>query len=259
MSSRNTPRRPFIVGNWKMNNLARHTAALCKEIASNLENSDTVEVAVCPPFTALLAARASISQGPLKLGAQDCHAFESGAHTGDISAEMLSDAGCSYVIAGHSERRTNHRENDDDVAAKARAAWRGGLTAIVCVGETEAQRDTKATRQVIERQVTGSVPDGAVADSLVIAYEPVWAIGTGRTPGVEDAGAVHRHIRAIVGERFGEDVAHGIRILYGGSMKPDNAADFLADPDIDGGLVGGASLKAEDFLAIVAAAGGRGC
>jgi len=194
-----------------------------------------------------------ISGSALGLGAQNCHAAEKGAHTGDISAVMLADAGCRYVILGHSERRADCGETDADVAGKVAAAWTAGLTAIVCVGETEAERDDGATMDVVSRQVDGSIPDGATAETLVVAYEPVWAIGTGRTPSVEDAGAVHRHIRAKLAERFGADVASGVRILYGGSMKPDNAAEFLADADIDGGLIGGASLKASDFLAIIGA------
>ncbi|MEQ8664423.1 MAG: triose-phosphate isomerase [Rhodospirillales bacterium] len=249
-------RKPLIVGNWKMNNLLAETGALCKGIVDGLGHAGKAEAAVCPPFTALAAARAVIENSPLGLGAQDCHAAEKGAHTGDIAAAMLKDAGCRYVILGHSERRTDHNESDADVAAKVSTAWSAGLTAIVCVGETETERNTGETNDVVERQVSNSIPaGGADPDTLVVAYEPVWAIGTGRTPSVEDAAAVHRHIRAALRARFGDALADSVRILYGGSMKPDNASAFLADPDIDGGLIGGASLKAADFLAIVDAAG----
>lgn len=250
-------RTPLIVGNWKMNNLLTDTESLCAGIVDGLGSRNGVEAAVCPPFTALTTARSAIGESALGLGAQDCHAAEKGAHTGDVSAAMLLDAGCRYVILGHSERRADHGETDEDVAAKVSTAWSTGLTSIVCVGETEAERNNGSTTAVVERQVTHSIPTGgAAADKLVVAYEPVWAIGTGRTPSVEDAAAVHRHVRQILRARFGDAVADGVRILYGGSMKPDNAAAFLADPDIDGGLIGGASLKAADFLGIVEAARG---
>lgn len=247
-------RTPLIAGNWKMNNLTRDTVALCEGIIDGLDESAPVEAVVCPPFVSITTARAAISGRKLGLGAQDCHASEKGAHTGDVSAPMLADAGCDYVILGHSERRADHGETSADVSAKVAAAWGAGLRAIVCVGETERERDAGQTMDVVGCQVAESIPDGATAENLVVAYEPVWAIGTGRTPSVDDAGEVHRHIRAGLAKRFGDAAAMGVRILYGGSMKPDNAAEFLSNDDIDGGLIGGASLKAPDFLSIVAAA-----
>lgn len=248
-------RTPLIAGNWKMNNLAADAGALCDAITAGLSADTHADVLVCPTFTALVPVQASIGNSPLKLGAQDCHANEKGAHTGDISAAMLADAGCVYVILGHSERRTDHGESDTDVAAKVAAAWDAGLKAIVCVGETETERNNGSTTEVVARQIENSIPAGATAENTVVAYEPVWAIGTGRTPSVSDASAVHAAIRDNLRRRFGDSVADGTRVLYGGSMKPDNAAEFLADPEIDGGLIGGASLKAPDFLAIVDAAG----
>jgi len=244
----------LIAGNWKMNNLAADAVTLCKDIGSGLGSDTKAEVLVCPTFTALIPARDAIAGGAIKLGAQDCHASEKGAHTGDVSAAMLKDAGCTYVILGHSERRTDHGESDGDVAAKVAAVWGASLKAIVCVGETETERNNGSTTDVVSRQIEHSIPAGATADNLVVAYEPVWAIGTGRTPSVSDASAVHATIRDNLRRRFGDSVADGTRILYGGSMKPENAADFLADTEIDGGLIGGASLKAPDFLAIINAA-----
>jgi triosephosphate isomerase len=194
-----------------------------------------------------------IAGSGIGLGAQDCHPAAKGAHTGDVSAEMLRDAGCSHVILGHSERRTDHGEDDALVSAKAAAARRAGLVAIVCVGETEAERDAGRTLEVVERQVRGSFPDGMSAGELVIAYEPVWAIGTGRTPTNADIAAVHAHIRKLLKERMADGDA--VRILYGGSMKPSNAKEILAIDDVDGGLVGGASLNAADFWTIARAAG----
>ncbi len=248
-----TERIVMIAGNWKMNGLLGDAETLVSGIAEGL-TMNGVEVVVCPPFVAIERVVATVANSAIKVGGQTCHAAEKGAHTGDVSAVMLGDAGCSHVILGHSERRTDHGETDPDVAAKVSAAWAAGLTAIVCVGETEAERDAGATNEVVGGQVAGSIPDGATVANLVVAYEPVWAIGTGRTPTVAEAGDVHRHIRGCLAARFGTDVASGVRILYGGSMKPDNASDFLADPDIDGGLIGGASLKPDDFLAIIDAA-----
>jgi triosephosphate isomerase len=204
---------------------------------------------ICPPAT-LLARFAPIVKGSaLKLGGEDCHAKPSGAHTGDISAEMLKEAGAKAVIVGHSERRQDHGETDAQVLAKASAARRAGLVAIICIGETLAERDAGKTLDVVKRQLQGSVPDGALSANTVIAYEPVWAIGTGRTPTTDEIQAVHAAIRAQLAGRFGPAGA-GIRLLYGGSVKPDNAAAILPLPDVDGALVGGASLKAADFLAI---------
>ncbi|MDT8344075.1 MAG: triose-phosphate isomerase, partial [Thermohalobaculum sp.] len=184
----------------------------------------------------------------------DCHAAAAGAHTGDISAEMIADAGGSHVIVGHSERRADHGESDAMVHAKARAAWRAGLVAVICVGETEASRDTGDTLGVVGRQLRGSVPEGATPANTVVAYEPVWAIGTGRTPTLAEIAEVHDFIRTDLANRFGTAAADGIRLLYGGSVKPGNAAEIFAVSNVDGGLVGGASLRAVDFLPIVAAA-----
>jgi triosephosphate isomerase len=246
--------RPLIAGNWKMNGLAAdlEEAAAIAEGARAVEGR--VDVMLCPPATLLAQMRWRARNTPLLLGGQDCHAKGSGAHTGCISAEMLAEAGASAVIVGHSERRTDHRESDSEVRGKAEAALRAGLTAIVCIGETEQERDAGSTLEVISRQLEGSVPGGA-AERIVIAYEPVWAIGTGRTPSEDDIATVHAHIRAGLDARFGA-AGRAIRILYGGSMKPANAAAILAVPEVNGGLIGGASLKAADFLGIVRAAEG---
>jgi triosephosphate isomerase len=210
------------------------------------------ELAVCPPATLVSHAGAALAGGPVALGAQDCHAKPSGAYTGDISAEMLKDAGCAYVIVGHSERRAMHHETDAEVKAKAEAAHRAGLTAIVCVGETRAERDAGDALAVVSGQVRGSLPQGATPDNLVIAYEPVWAIGTGLTPTPQDVAEMHKTIRLLLGELMGAAGAK-TRILYGGSVKPSNAKELLGLDNVDGALVGGASLKAVDFLAIAAA------
>jgi triosephosphate isomerase len=207
---------------------------------------------LCPPATLIAQMRWRTGKTALLIGGQDCHPKASGAHTGDVSAEMLKDAGASAVIVGHSERRTDHGETDLIVRAKADAARRSGLTAIICIGETEKERDSGETLAVVTRQLAGSVPDGTPND-IVIAYEPVWAIGTGRTPSAADIAQVHAHIRGKLTERFRSD-GRDVRILYGGSMKPDNAAAILAIPEVNGGLVGGASLKSADFLAILQAA-----
>ncbi|HAD87229.1 MAG TPA: triose-phosphate isomerase, partial [Rhodospirillaceae bacterium] len=197
----------------------------------------------------------AIEESGIALGAQDCHGNEKGAHTGDVSAKLLAQVGCAYVIVGHSERRTDHGETDEQVRAKAEAAQAAGMAAIVCVGETEAERDAGRATEVVVGQVVGSVPEGATAENLVIAYEPVWAIGTGKTATPQDAQDMHAAIRASLADRFGAETAAGIRILYGGSMKPGNAAELLALADVDGGLIGGASLVADDFWAIGQAAG----
>ena len=237
-------------GNWKMNG---NTAALA-EVQALLAAHPTpaCQMLLCPPAT-LLAAMAALAAGSaLAVGGQDCHAKTSGAHTGDISAAMLADAGASYVILGHSERRADHGETDALVRAKAEAAIAAGLVAIVCLGETEAQRDAGDTLAVIGAQLDGSVPDSATAATLVIAYEPVWAIGTGRTPTLAQIAEVHAFLRVRLLARIGAE-ARGVRLLYGGSVKPSNATEIFAVPDVDGALVGGASLKAADFGAIVAA------
>jgi triosephosphate isomerase len=244
--------RPLIAGNWKMNGSRASLAEFTKmrEGAKSLSHADLL---VCPPATLIAQFVAAAKDSTIMLGGQDCHAKASGAHTGDIAAEMLADAGASAVIVGHSERRTDHGETDAVVRAKAEAALRAGLVAIVCVGETQDQRDAGQTLAVVARQLEGSLPDGASPQSLVIAYEPVWAIGTGRTPTVADVAEIHAAIRKFLTGRFKADGA-AIRILYGGSVKPSNAAELLSVANVDGALVGGASLKAEDFLGIAAAA-----
>ncbi|WP_238122630.1 MULTISPECIES: triose-phosphate isomerase [unclassified Xanthobacter] len=243
-------RRILIAGNWKMNGLRASKSEL-RAIVAGIDRplSAAVDVLVCPPATLLAGFAADVAGSPIMLGGQDCHAAVSGAHTGDISAEMLKDAGAVAVIVGHSERRADHGEGDAVVNAKVKAAWRAGLLPVVCVGETLAEREAGDAAAVVSRQTRQSIPDGATAATLVVAYEPVWAIGTGRTPTPEDVAQVHATIRAVLTERFGAEAA-GVRILYGGSVKPDNAAVLLAIPDVDGALVGGASLKAGDFLAI---------
>ena len=243
--------RPLIAGNWKMNGLRASVAELEAILGSDAGKGDA-DLLICPPVTLVadFAARAKGSQ--LAIGGQDCHAKASGAHTGDISAEMLADAGATAVIVGHSERRTDHHETDGDVCAKALAAWRAGLIAIVCVGETQAERDGGRAMEVVGSQLAGSIPDGATAANLVVAYEPVWAIGTGLTPTSQDIEQIHAFIRSKLTERFKNGGA-GVRLLYGGSLKPGNAAEILALTDVNGGLIGGASLKAVDFLAIAAA------
>ncbi len=244
----------LIAGNWKMNGLAASLdeAVLIAEGAEALKGR--VDAMLCPPASLIAQMRWRTGKTALQIGGQDCHARASGAHTGDISAEMLKDAGATAVIVGHSERRTDHGETDETVRHKAEGARRAGLTAIVCIGETEKQRDSDQTLDVVGQQLAGSVPNGEPTD-IVIAYEPVWAIGTGRTPGPADIAEVHAHIRNGLDARFGV-AGRAVRILYGGSMKPENAAAILAIPDVNGGLVGGASLKSADFLAILRAAAG---
>jgi triosephosphate isomerase len=209
------------------------------------------ELMVCPPATLLLAFAEQVLGSGVAVGGQDCHAETAGAFTGDISAEMLKDAGASAVIVGHSERRTLHNETDADVRAKAQAAWRAGLTAIVCIGETRAERQAGQTLDVLGRQLDASLPDGLTAANVVVAYEPVWAIGTGLTPTTNDVAQAHQFIRQRIIERHGA-AGTSVRILYGGSVKPSNAKELMAVANVDGALVGGASLKAEDFLGIAA-------
>jgi triosephosphate isomerase len=209
------------------------------------------DVLICPPAT-LIAKAAWAVQGAFAIGGQDCHTEVSGAYTGDISAEMLKDAGASYVIVGHSERRQYHGETDGLVAAKAKAAWRAGLTAIVCIGETLAQREAGEHHPVCHSQILGSVPHGATAQNTVVAYEPVWAIGTGKTPTNDDIAAMHNHLRKSLEGHCGP-AGSQMLIQYGGSVKPSNAAEILNLPNVGGALVGGASLKATDFLGIIAA------
>lgn len=237
-------------GNWKMNG----TGASLKELLALIEAhpAPACEMLICPPATLLASAAGMAARSVLKVGGQDCHAKPSGAHTGDISAAMLKDAGATYVILGHSERRTDHGESSVLVKAKAEAALAAGLVAVVCIGETETQRDAGTTLAVCGEQLHGSLPEGASAATVVLAYEPVWAIGTGRTPTIDQIAEVHAFLRAELVSALGEDGA-GVRILYGGSVKPSNAAEIFAVPHVDGALVGGASLKAADFGAIVAA------
>ena len=245
-------RRPLIAGNWKMNGLAASGAELQAIIAASAPLAAKVDLLICPPATLIAAFSARARGSVVAVGGQDCHPAASGAHTGDISAEMLKDAGAWFVIVGHSERRADHGELDSIVNAKAQAAWRAGLTAIVCVGETRAERDGGKTLDVVGRQLAASVPDGATAENLVVAYEPVWAIGTGLTPTVKDVEQVHGFIREKLKARFPVD-GGAIRILYGGSVKPSNAAELLSVANVNGALIGGASLKAADFLAIARA------
>jgi triosephosphate isomerase (TIM) len=243
-------RRKLAAGNWKMNG----TTAALAEVEALIAglSAPECEVLLCPPAT-LIARMAEVAKGSaLKIGGQDCHAEASGAHTGDISAGMLADAGASHVILGHSERRADHGETDSAVRAKAEAAQAAGLVALICVGETEAERDAGRELEVIGAQLAGSVPDTANGADTVIAYEPVWAIGSGRTPTEEQIAAVHRFLRDALEARFGES-GSSFRLLYGGSVKPANAARIFAIPDVDGALVGGASLKATDFGAIISA------
>jgi len=239
-------RRPLVAGNWKMNGLAASIGQL-KTVIAGAGDLPKVELMVCPPATLIASFAAAAHGTPVLIGGQDCHALASGAYTGDISAEMLKDAGASAVIVGHSERRQYHRETDADVRAKALAARRAGLMPIVCVGETRPQREAGHAVDVVATQLQGSLPDGA--PDFVVAYEPVWAIGTGLTPMPADVAEIHRAIREHLAARFGA-AGQGTRILYGGSVNPKNAAELLAVENVEGALVGGASLKAEDFLAI---------
>ncbi|MCY0094859.1 triose-phosphate isomerase [Hoeflea ulvae] len=248
--------RPLVAGNWKMNG-TRENLDQIKAIADGLgpDLSGQIDALICPPATLLYVATAIADETPLMIGAQDCHTEQSGAFTGDVSAQMIADCLASHVLVGHSERRTLHGESNDTVRAKAEAAKSAGLVRIICIGETEAQRKSGETLKVLGDQLAGSVPDGATAQDTVIAYEPVWAIGTGLTPTVADIAEAHGFIRAEMKTRFGGEGA-AMRLLYGGSVKPSNAAELLAIADVDGALIGGASLKAVDFLAICKACRG---
>ena len=242
--------RKLAAGNWKMNGVAASLAEVTALIAA--QGDPACEMLLCPPATLLAQMNWAARGSKLALGGQDCHPDAAGAHTGDISASMLKDAGAAYVILGHSERRADHGETDALVKAKAEAALAAGLVAIVCVGETLAMRDAGTTLDVVGGQIAGSLPAGGSASNLVVAYEPVWAIGTGRTPTIAQIAEVHAFIRAQLTAALGAEAA-GVRVLYGGSVKPSNAAEIFAVRDVDGALVGGASLKAVDFSAIVAA------
>jgi triosephosphate isomerase len=241
--------RQLVAGNWKMNGLAGSRAVLDELAAAH--PAPVCDVLVCPPATLIT----QLAGGPFPVGGQDCHWAAAGAHTGDIAAEMLADAGAVAVILGHSERRADHGETDELVARKTLAAWRAGLLAIVCVGETEEERDAGRTLARVGSQLAGSVPDGATPERLVIAYEPVWAIGTGRTPSLSEIAEAHDFMRERLTSSLGAP-GERIRLLYGGSVKPGNAAEIFAIPNVNGALVGGASLKAADFGAIIAAAAG---
>lgn len=246
---------PLIAGNWKMNGLvaALAEARAVRDALGQSGFAPGVEAMLCPPAPLVLTLAAEAKGSRLLVGGQDCHTAANGAHTGDISAEMLKDAGASAVIIGHSERRADHGEGDAQVKAKALAAHRAGLTAIVCIGETAGQRRSGLTLDVVGRQLAHSLPDAATADNTIVAYEPVWAIGTGLTASPKDVAEVHAFLRKALVQRFGA-AGSSIRLLYGGSVKPDNARELMAVPDVNGALVGGASLKAKDFLAIIAAA-----
>jgi triosephosphate isomerase len=245
--------KKLIAGNWKMNMLASDGVALARDIAAMADGA-SCDLLVCPPATILHPVAAALAGTVVALGGQDCHEAESGAFTGDVSAAMVGDAGASHVILGHSERRHGLGETDARVRAKTLAAHASGLIAIVCIGETEAERDAGQTLDVLSTQLAASLPDtGVTGANSVVAYEPVWAIGTGRTPTLEEVEAAHGHIRATLEAALGGE-AGAIRLIYGGSMKPENAESLLAVANVDGGLIGGASLSAKSFLAIAAAA-----
>lgn len=243
---------PLVAGNWKMNGLRQQAMELGK-LAEGLEKDpvEGVEVMICPPTTLLMPFVELMRESKVEIGGQDCHTLVSGANTGDISAEMLADCGATAIIVGHSERRADHGESDELVRTKAEATWRAGLKAIICVGETAGQRQYGLTLDVVRRQLKNAIPDGATAKNTIVAYEPVWAIGTGLTPTVEDVKKVHDDIRNVLVERFGKENGGGMRLLYGGSVKASNAKELMAVENVDGALVGGASLKADDFLGII--------
>jgi triosephosphate isomerase len=245
-------RKRIVAGNWKMNKTVGEAVDLAAGVKKLLSHETVAEAVLCPPFTALKPVGDLIRYSGVKLGAQNAHWEPSGAFTGEIAPAMLHDLGCDYVIVGHSERRTLFHETDDDVRRKAGAILAAGMRPIVCVGETLEQREAGRTEEVLRKQVTGGLK--GLGDGLretVIAYEPVWAIGTGKTATPDQAQEAHAFIRGLIGEIAGEETAAGIRIQYGGSMKPSNAVELLALPDVDGGLIGGASLDAVSFVAIV--------
>lgn len=240
------PPKALVAGNWKMNGLTADAAEIDSLNGLVTENGAGCDILICPPATLI----SPLSGKGIEIGAQDCHMAPGGAHTGDISAAMLKDLGCQYVIVGHSERRADHGETNDVVRAKAEAVQGGGMTAIICVGESNAQRENSETLKVVTAQVTNSLPHTATAGNTVIAYEPVWAIGTGKTPTADDVATVHGVIRTLLREHFGPS-GEEIRILYGGSVKPSNAGELMAVANVNGALVGGASLKAKDFFGII--------
>ena len=244
--------KPLVAGNWKMNG----TTAMLREprlLAAMMRDVKTkCDILVCPPATLIRRVKGMLKGSRIRVGGQDCHAAASGAHTGDISAEILKDSGATHVIVGHSERRTNHKETDATVAAKAKAAHRAGIIAIICIGETLEERKGGKTLSVLTSQVKGSIPEGATASNTVVAYEPVWAIGTGLTPTTAEVAEAHTHIRAELTKVMGEEGVK-TRILYGGSVKPSNASELMSAANVNGALVGGASLKAADFIGIIKA------
>ena len=246
-----TRRRKLAAGNWKMNGTSAELAEVSALIKAH--PAPDCEILLCPPATLLARMAQHIGDAAIALGGQDCHRNEAGAHTGDISASMLADAGAAYVILGHSERRQDHGESNEDVRVKARTALAAGLKVVICVGETLTEREASNTLDIIGGQLAGSIPDLVTGENLVVAYEPVWAIGTGKVPTVDQIGEVHDFIRSRLEKRLGEGVALSVRILYGGSVKASNAAEIFAVSNVDGALVGGASLKAADFAPIVAA------
>ncbi|MDR1026466.1 MAG: triose-phosphate isomerase [Lactobacillus sp.] len=245
-------RKLLIAGNWKMNGLLKDGVDLAKGVAAEVKSlgKTDLEFLVCPPFPILTFVKKALRGAKVALGAQDCHFDVKGAHTGDVSPVMLTDVGCTYVILGHSERRADHDESNELISKKTIAAHQNGLKTIVCIGETEAERDEGKTIDVCTKQILGSVPSCADAKNTVIAYEPVWAIGTGKTPTSKDVQEVHAAIRKVLSKKLGKSIANKMRILYGGSVKPSNAKEFLSLEDVDGALIGGASLKVEDFLGI---------
>jgi triosephosphate isomerase (TIM) len=245
--------RPLVAGNWKMNGTTGSLGEVERLVDMLAGSQAACDVMICPPATLIAPMARLVASSSVRLGGQDCHSQPKGAHTGDISAEMLHDAGCSAVIVGHSERRADHGESDATVRGKGAAAHRAGLTAIICIGETLEEREAGRTLDIVTGQLDGSLPDSVAPGNTVVAYEPVWAIGTGRTPTLEQVAEVHGAIRAALRDRLGGNHGDGVAILYGGSVKPDNAADLMAVADVDGALVGGASLKADDFFGIIRA------
>ena len=245
-------RKILIAGNWKMNGLLEDGTNLAKEVAAEVKKlgKPECEFLVCPPFTLLDRVKKALRGAKVALGAQDCHTAFKGAHTGDISPEMLKDLGCTYALVGHSERRTNHYESNELVCKKASALHEIGLKAVICIGETLEEKEAGKTIEVCTNQIMGSVPENANATNTVIAYEPVWAIGTGKTPTTDEVQETHAAIRKVVAKKLGKSVANKMRLLYGGSVKPSNAKEILALEDVDGALIGGASLKATDFMGI---------
>ncbi len=241
----------LIAGNWKMNGSTESAQELTGALVEKLESSEksSTDIVLCPPAPLIPTVLQTASDTAIMVGGQDCHWNRSGAHTGDVSADLLANLGCACVIVGHSERRADHSETDSQVKAKAEAAMTAGLIVIVCVGETETQRDAGDTNKVVGQQIEFSLPDGGTPETVAIAYEPVWAIGTGRTPSNREIEAVHAYVHSVANDKYG--LGDGLRILYGGSVKPSNAAEILRIPGVDGALVGGASLSAGDFWAII--------